>query len=93
LRGNPMPVVPDLAVEVASPTNDAEELLAKVFEYLRAGSRLVWRIYPRFRQIYAYTSVTGAPRVFSEADSLEGGDVLPGFSFPMAELFPPVESE
>jgi Uma2 family endonuclease len=89
-HGNPIDVVPDLAVEVTSPNNEAEELLAKVFEYLRAGARLVWLVYPRFRQIYAYTSVSGAPRVYTETDALDGGDVLPGFSTPMARLFPPV---
>jgi len=87
-HGNPIDVVPDLVVEVASPNNEAEELLAKVFEYLRAGARLVWLVYPRFRQIYAYTSVSGAPRVYTETDSLDGGEVLPDFSTPMAGLFP-----
>src|SRR6185437_515417 len=92
-HGNPIDVVRDLVVEVASPNNEAEELLAKVFEYLRAGARLVWMVYPRFRQIYAYTSVSGAPRVYTETDALDAGDVLPGFSTPMAGLFPPVAEE
>lgn len=89
-KGDPVDVVPDLAVEVASPTNKAEELLAKGFEYLRAGARLVWLVYPRLRQIYAYTRVVEAPRLFTETDTLDGGEVLPGFTAPMAGLFPPV---
>jgi hypothetical protein len=50
-------------------------------------------VYPRFRQIYAYTSVSGAPRVYTETDSLDGGEVLPDFSTPMAGLFPRIADE
>ena len=88
-RGNPVDVVPDLMVEVASPTDEAEDLLAKAHEYLEAGARLVWLVYPRLRNLYAYESPTTF-RVFTAADDLEGGNVLPGFRVPMAQLFPPV---
>lgn len=87
-RGNPMDVVPNLVVEVASPTDEAEDLIAKAHEYLRAGVELVWVVYPRVRQLYAYTSVGAAPRLFTEADTLDGGTVLPGLSIPLAPLFP-----
>jgi Uma2 family endonuclease len=87
-RGNPVDVVPNLIVEVASPTDEAEDLVAKAHEYLRAGAQLVWVVYPRVRQLYAYTAVDAAPRVFTEADTLDAGDILPGFSTPMAPLFP-----
>lgn len=92
-RGNPADVVPNLVVEVASPTDDAEDLLAKAHEYLRAGVELVWVVYPRLRQLYAYTAVGTAPRLLTEADTLDGGAVLPGFSVPMAPLFPIPEDE
>jgi hypothetical protein len=42
------------------------------------------------RQIYAYNSITAAPRLFNETDSLVGADVLPGFTAAVAGLFPPV---
>ncbi|WP_439624629.1 Uma2 family endonuclease [Gemmata sp.] len=87
-RGNPVDVVPNLMVEVASPTDDAEDLIAKAHEYLRAGAELVWLVFPRVRQLYAYTAVGTAPRLVTEADVLDGGTVLPGFSVPMAGLFP-----
>lgn len=85
-------VIPDLVVEVASPNDEAEELLAKAHEYLEAGARLVWLVYPRLRVLHAYQSPT-SPRVFTAADDLEGGDVLPGFRVPMAQLFPPMIPE
>jgi Uma2 family endonuclease len=88
-RGNPLPVVPDLMVEVASPTDEAEELLKKAYEYLRAGARLVWIVFPANRALFAYTGPT-AVRAFSDADTLDAGDVLPGFQLPMGTLFPPV---
>ena len=87
-KGKPVHVVPNLVAEVASPTDDADDLIAKAHEYLRAGAELVWLVFPRVRQLYAYTAVGTAPRLFTEADVLDGGAVLPGFSVPMAGLFP-----
>ena len=87
-RGNPVDVVPNLVVEVASPTDEAEDLIAKAHEYLRAGAQLVWVVFPRVRQLYSYTAIGAAPRVFTENDTLDAGEVLPGLSIPMAPLFP-----
>ena len=92
-RGNPVDVVPNLMVEVVSPTDFAEDVLAKVYEYLRAGAELVWVVFPRFRQLYAYTTISTAPRLFTAADTLDGGVVLPGFSVPMVGLSPIVADE
>lgn len=89
-KGNPVDVVPDLTVEVASPNDKIEDFLAKAHEYLQAGVRLVWVVYPRLRQLHAHTSPTDPPRIFTDAATLDGGDVLPGFALPMAGLFPPV---
>lgn len=87
-RGNPVDVVPNIAVEVVSPTDDAEDVLAKTYEYLRGGVELVWVIFPHLRHLYAYTAPSAAPQLFTEADTLDGGTVLPGFSVAMAGLFP-----
>jgi Uma2 family endonuclease len=92
-RGNPVDVVPNLVLEVASPTDDADALLAKAHEYLRGGVELVWIVYPRVRQLYAYTSVSAAPRLFTETDTLDGAPVLSGFTVPMAGLFPAIAAE
>ena len=86
-RKNPVDVVPDLMVEVASPNDEAEDLLAKAYEYFEAGVRLVWLVYPRLRVVHAYESSTTF-RVFTVADELDGGSVLPGFRVPMVQLFP-----
>jgi Uma2 family endonuclease len=88
--GSPVSVVPELAVEVVSPADGAEDVVAKAHDYLRAGVQLVWVVFPRLRQVYAYTHTVTPPRIFTDSDALDAGDVLPGFSVPMARLFPPL---
>jgi Uma2 family endonuclease len=84
--GNAWVVVPNLAVEVVSPTDVADELLEKLADYFRAGVELVWVIYPRQRMAYVYTSLKEV-RGLNEHDSLDGGNVIPGFTLPLATLF------
>lgn len=86
-RGNPIDVVPELIVEVASPTDSADDLLLKAMEYLRGGATLVWLVFPRVQSIYAYSGLD-APRVFRIGDILNGEPLLPGFRVPVADLFP-----
>ncbi|HJZ93090.1 MAG TPA: Uma2 family endonuclease [Gemmataceae bacterium] len=85
-RTNTWPVVPELAVEIVSPTNGFEEVIEKMQEYFQAGSRLVWVVIPDPCEVYAYTSPT-ATRIFTRADELPGDPVLPGFRLPLAKLF------
>jgi Uma2 family endonuclease len=80
-------VVPDLAVEVVSPSDRVGEVSDKVAEYLDAGVRLLWLIEPRRRTVTVYTPDRHA-RILREGDELDGGDVLPGFKLAVAELFP-----
>jgi Uma2 family endonuclease len=85
-RAEAWDVVPDLAVEVISPTNLAEEIDDKLTDYFAAGVRLVWVLFPVSGRLYVYQSperVTGLDR----SDELNGGDVLPGFRLPVAALF------
>lgn len=84
------PVVPDLAVEVVSPSNLAEDLLLKVREYFAAGVRLVWLIYPALEEVHAYRSPAEL-RLFGRADILDAEPVLPGFQLAIADLFGPEE--
>ncbi|MFO0954816.1 MAG: Uma2 family endonuclease [Isosphaeraceae bacterium] len=81
-------VVPDLAVEVLSPGNRSVEDLTKVDEYFAAGVRLVWVIYPGPDRVYVYQSPTSV-RILTRTDRLDGGEVLPGFSVALGELFGP----
>ena len=80
-------IAPDLAVEVVSPNDNARLLEEKVQEYLDAGIRLVWVIYPDSRTAHVYRPGETAARI-GPAGALDGEDVLPGFRLPLAELFP-----
>ena len=87
VRDNAWDVVPDLAIEVISPSDYVEDLLLRVEEYPRAGVLLVWVVYPSLRLLYVYESMTRI-RALTAADELDGGTVLPGFRAPVASLFP-----
>jgi Uma2 family endonuclease len=83
---NTWDVLPDLAVEVVSPSDLAEDDREKVREYFRAGIRLVWVIYPRLQLVDVYESAK-IVRVLERDEELDGGAVLPGFRLPLRDLF------
>lgn len=76
----------DLIVEVVSPCNTREKMTRKVREYFTRGVRLVWVVDPEERTLTVYTK-PGDGTVLWEDATLTGGDVLPGFSCPVAEFF------
>jgi Uma2 family endonuclease len=76
---------PDLAVEVLSPDDRPGELLAKVADWLRAGTRLVWVVDPIRRTARVYRP-DGTESFAMIDDSLDGEDVLPGFTLPLATV-------
>ena len=83
----PIPdLVPDLAVEVLSPSNTEAEMRRKLHEYFTAGARQVWLLDPQARTMAVYTS-PDATVLVREAETLDGGEVLPGFALPLRELF------
>jgi Uma2 family endonuclease len=83
----PIPeIAPDLAVEVLSKSNTKPEITRKLGEYFQAGVRLVWVVDPKKRTVRVYTAPkTSILKKYGE--SLDGGDVLPGFSLPLAKIF------
>ena len=80
------PLAPDIAVEVLSPGNTAKEMAEKLLDYFAAGSRLVWYVDPKKRQVEVFTSPESR-RIVSQNQILDGGDVLPGFELNLQELF------
>jgi Uma2 family endonuclease len=77
---------PDLAVEVVSPGNSKEEIHKKIVNYFGTGCRLVWVFYSKSRAVYVYTSPNEI-KVLNAEDVLDGGDVLPGFSVKLTDIF------
>jgi len=85
-NSNAWDVVPDWMVEIVSPNNSADEVIDKVDEYFRAGTRLVWVIFPNAQQVYVYTSPTEVA-VHKSADELTAAPVLPSLRFVAHALF------
>ncbi len=79
------PFAPDLAVEVVSPNDTLPEVEEKIDEYLRAGTQMVIVVHPKNRTIYVYTP--HSTRRLTLDDTLDGGDVLPGFSVTVRQIF------
>jgi Uma2 family endonuclease len=79
-------VVPNLAVEVISPSDTWEDVLAKIDEYFQKGVGQMWIVAPVSQKVYMLDSPTSV-RVLTAADELDGGPLLPGFRLPLARLF------
>lgn len=77
---------PDLAVEVVSPGDTFARVEAKVARWLAAGCRMVVVVNPERRAATVYRSLNEV-RLLTENDALEGGDVVPGWTLPLRELF------
>jgi Uma2 family endonuclease len=85
----PIPFPPDLAVEVASPTQTAMDMAAKARVYLRGGTRLVWIVWPQSAHIDVWRSdvLTGPVAALTLSDLLSGEDVVAGFTYSVADFF------
>lgn len=81
-----VPFAPDFAVEVLSPRDRLGEALAKVAMYLEAGVRLVWLVHPERQTVTVFTQ-DAAPATLVCGAMLDGGDLLPWLSLPVADLF------
>ena len=83
-------IPPDIAVEVISPDERTYDTHARVQDFLLAGTPLVWVIDPSLRTVTVHRP--GGPiTVHREDDDVDGGDVLPGFTLRVGDLFGPVD--
>jgi Uma2 family endonuclease len=79
-------VPPDLVVEVISPGNTAEEMEVKTQEWFDFGVRMVWLVYPKTKRVHVYTTPDRSI-VLNAEDTVDGGEVLPGFSVKVSAFF------
>ena len=79
---------PDLAVEVLSPGNTRAEMAIKLAEYAKAGVKLVWYVDPERQEVDVFPAADATrKRTLKPGDTLDGGEVLPGFGVAVAKLF------
>ena len=79
-------LAPDLVAEVLSPDDSLSEVLAKVADWFAGGTKLVWVVDSRRSQVHVYRQ-DGRISLLRESDSLDGEDVVPGFSCPLTDVF------
>lgn len=84
----PLVGVPDFVAEVVSPTDKYVHVNAKVAQYLRDGVRLVWVIEPQEKSVTAYVGGSDQQTIVTDPEYvLDIGNVVPGFSIKLADLF------
>jgi len=84
----PLPIAPDLAIEIVSKNDRADDLNLKVSQYLQAGVQAVWLLYPNTKTAYRYVAGKRDPEVRNAkaGDRFEEPELLSGFSLPLAEI-------
>jgi Uma2 family endonuclease len=80
------PVIPNLTIEVISPSNSWDEILDRIHEYFHVGVQRVWIVSTSKKQVHVYTSPTEV-RILSQPDELSDEDLLPGFRLGLTDLF------
>jgi len=84
----PFPGAPTLAIEVVSPDDDAEDLLKRTRDYLRAGSEQVWIAYPNEREVHQHKSGADVVRVYTQdGDVIDVEGLFPGLTLTLGEIF------
>ncbi len=81
-----IPAVPDLVVEINSPSDDGEHIEEKIQTYKKAGVALIWSIYMMEEFVVIYRLGEGDKELLNLRGELDGGDVLPGFRYKVNEL-------
>ncbi len=82
-----VPQMPDLCIEIKSPDDTYKQMREKAAFYLSAGVALVWLVFPEKRIIETYTASEQAVYTAANEDVIGGGDVLPGFSLAVVDVF------
>lgn len=79
--------VPELVAEVVSPSDRRSEVYDKARMWLSFGVLMVWVVHPSSCTVEIHRAGLDDVETLNEADSLDGGSVLPGFSYPLSQLF------
>jgi Uma2 family endonuclease len=83
----PFPGAPDLAIEVVSPDETADDLLSKIRDYFAYGTEQVWVLYPNPRELHQHIRGEKGNHVYTKEDTISGGSLLPGLTIAIKDLF------
>ncbi len=86
-RTLPLMMIPDLVVEVVSPTDNYTEISKKITRYLSDGIKIVWVVDPQTKTVSVHLLGSKQQTNLSGEDKLTGGDVIPGFEITVASIF------
>jgi Uma2 family endonuclease len=81
-----IPIIPDIAAEVLSPSETTRMILRKLKQYFEAGVKEVWLIHPEAREVEIWTGPQIPDHALAIEESLTS-PLLPGFALPLADLF------
>ncbi len=81
------PLAPDLVVEIASSSQSRPDLAEKAMHWLARGVAAVWVVWPVQRELDVWLGGIREPRILRGDDTLEGGDIVPGFLLPLDQLW------
>ncbi len=83
----PFPGVPDLAVEVISPSEKATDIQSKISLYLERGTEQVWVVYPATREIYQYRRNEKTARIYRGSEQIDCESLFPGLVLTLDAIF------
>jgi Uma2 family endonuclease len=83
----PFPGKPDLAIEVVSPGEGAQDVLSKIRDFFRAGTEEVWVLYPDSRELHQHQRDKSTVQVYREDNLFDASTFFPGLIIPIAALF------
>lgn len=83
-----LPLCPDFAVELRSPSDALSKIEAKMREYIENGAKLGWLLDPVERKAHVYKA-DGSVEVIENPESLSGDPELPGFVLVMKSVWEP----
>jgi Uma2 family endonuclease len=81
----PLTFMPDLAIEIKSPTDSLIKMRKKANYYLENGSKVVWLVDTQRQKVEVYT--VDDTEILSSGDALDGGELLPDFKLPVSDLW------
>lgn len=82
-----LPLCPDFAIELCSPSDRLTMVQGKMAEYIDNGLQLGWLIDPANKTVYVYTPDDNEPKILTDMDSVDGEPVLPGFVVDLSKIW------